>query len=117
MEGTEATEESDGAMIVYVDVDGTLTHEQRGRSAFKGPPRQDVLDKVKRLIAAGHQVVIWTGKTEYAKRVCELYGIDAVAAVKKPDMIVDNQKRTWARRLRQRVITPEEFLAIPEEGQ
>lgn len=97
-------------MIFYIDVDGTLTSEQRGRSAFKSPPRQDIIDKVKQLIKQGHQVVIWTGNTNYARRVCELYGIAAVAAVRKPDVIVDNELRRWSRRLKNRVILPEEFL-------
>lgn len=99
-------------MTIYVDVDGTLTSKQQGRSAFKAPPRQDVIDKVKNLIAAGHEVVIWTGNTRYAHKVCELYGIPAVAAVRKPDLIVDNQLRRTRLRLSNKVVTPEEFLEM-----
>lgn len=97
-------------MIFYVDVDGTLTEKQMARSAFKCPARFDVVEKVKGLISAGHEVVIWTGNTDYARKVCELYEIEAIAAVKKPDVIVDNEKRRWSRRLKSRVILPEEFV-------
>lgn len=98
-------------MRIFVDVDGTLTQKQCAKSAFKVPPRQDVLDKVRKLIAEGHEVILWTGNTAYAKRVAALYGLDVVA-IGKPQMIVDNQVGRWGKRLKNRVISPEKFLEL-----
>ena len=97
-------------MRIFVDVDGTLTTKQCGRSAFKVPPRKDVVDKCKKLIKEGHEIIIWTGNTQYAKNVAKLYGINAIACIGKPHLIIDNQKRTWGRKLKQRTILPEEFI-------
>lgn len=98
-------------MIIYVDVDGTLTTEQRGRSLYRCPLRQDVVDKVKKLAAEGHEIVIWTGNTKYAKDVARRLGIEAVACARKPDLMVDNQVSGLRRKLKRRVISPEDFLA------
>ena len=97
-------------MIIYMDIDGTLTTRQRGNSFFKYPLRTDVIEKVKQLQAQGHEIVLWTGSTRYAQRVMDASGIHAVAAVEKPSLIVDNQVRRWRHRLADRIITPEEFL-------
>jgi len=102
-------------MRIFVDVDGTLTTEQRARSIDKSDPRQDVIDKVKKLQAEGHEIVLWTGSTEYAKRAAEVLGIDADVCVGKPHLLVDNEAGTWARRLRKRMRTPEEFLEMEIE--
>lgn len=98
-------------MRIFVDVDGTLTQKQCARSAFKVPPRQDVLDKVRKLIAEGHEVILWTGNTEYAERVAKHYGLD-VTAIGKPQLIVDNQVKRWGNRLKDRTVTPEAFLEM-----
>ena len=98
-------------MIIYVDVDGTLTERQRGGSAWKDPIRQDVLEKVKKAITDGHEVVVWSGRTKYARDVCKAFGISAVAAARKPDLIVDNQVRRTKRRLKN-VVSPEEFVGM-----
>lgn len=99
-----------GRPTVYVDVDGTLTQVQCGRSAFKVPPRQDIIDKVKEL-SKTCDIVIWTGNTEYAKKVAKLYDIPAIACIAKPTIMVDNEYDKFKRRLRRKVITPEVFLS------
>jgi hydroxymethylpyrimidine pyrophosphatase-like HAD family hydrolase len=98
-------------MRIFVDVDGTLTSEQRGNSIFKCPLRNDVVEKVRLLARQGHEIIIWSGSTTYAKQVAAILGIPTVACVGKPEMIIDNEKERWSRRLHRRVITPEEFLA------
>lgn len=98
-------------MRIYVDIDGTLTAEQRANSVFRSPLRQDVIDKVKKLAAEGHEIILWSGSTSYAKRVAEYLGISTVACVGKPEMIVDNETHRWARRLHDRTVSPESFLA------
>ena len=100
------------SLRIFVDVDGTLTSKQCGNSAFRVSPRQDVIDKCKKLIKDGHEIIIWTGNTNYAKKAAKLYGINAIACVGKPHLIIDNEKRTWARRLKQRVILPEDFIKM-----
>ena len=97
-------------MRVFVDIDGTLTTEQKARSVFKSEHRQDVIDKVKKLIDEGHEIVLWTGNTRYAKLAAEELGINAIACVGKPDLIIDNEVERWGRRLKRRVISPEDFL-------
>lgn len=97
-------------MRIFVDIDGTLTAKQCPKSAFKVAPRQDIIDKCKKLIEEGHEIVLWSGNTRYAQKVAKHYGIEASVCVGKPHLIVDNQKRTTARRLKKRVVLPEEFL-------
>lgn len=103
-------------MRIFVDVDGTLTKEQRGNSIVKSEHWNEVIEKVKKLQKEGHEIIIWSGSTSYAKKVAEILGIDAVACVGKPEMIIDNEKKRWGRRLKNRVILPEEFLAMDFNG-
>jgi hydroxymethylpyrimidine pyrophosphatase-like HAD family hydrolase len=106
-------------MRIYVDVDGTLTNKQTGRSFFKKEIglREDVIQKVKTFYEQGHEIIIWTGNTEYAKRVAlyllNNYGIKAIAAIGKPEMIIDNEVRKFARRLKKRIMLPEDFVKLP----
>ena len=98
-------------MRFFVDIDGTLTDKQRRRSWWKDNRRQDVIDKVLKLADAGHEVILWTGNTGYAQAVSnELNHPNIIAAVGKPNVIVDNQDNGFRRRLRRAVVTPEEFL-------
>ena len=59
-------------MRIFVDVDGTLTKEQRSNSIIKSEHRQDVILKVKQLQAQGHEIIIWSGSTQYAKKVASI---------------------------------------------
>lgn len=103
-------------MRIYVDIDGTITTQQRANSAFKCPLRQDVIDKVKKLAMEGHEIILWSGSTEYADRVAEHLNIPTVARLGKPQLIVDNETQKWGDRLKRRTVSPEAFLTmeIPE---
>ena len=103
-------------MRIFVDVDGTLTKEQRSNSITKSKHWDEVIQKVKILKEQGHEIIIWSGSTSYAQKVSKILSIDCIA-VGKPDLIIDNQKRTWGRRLKNRTILPEEFLAMNFESE
>ena len=105
-------------MVFCIDIDGTLTEQQR-RGWWRRRPhalRDDVLAKVRALVAAGHEVVVWSSSTAYAQSFVDHAGLEGVIALGKPGVIVDNQRHRWANRLRGRVITPEQFLARDYEG-
>jgi len=95
----------------YIDIDGTLTHKQR-RYWWRRTDGvwTEMVAKVKKLIADGHEVVLWSGGTEYAKRAAREMGVDGVVCLAKPDVLIDNQRRKWGNRLQNRMITPEAFL-------
>ncbi len=107
-------------MRIFVDIDGTLTDQQRRRSWWRGKRRDAVIRKVKDAYDAGHEIILWTGNTGYAQKVAvelaEEYGIHVGGAVGKPNLCIDNEKGRLQRRLRRSVITPEEFLARDMEG-
>jgi len=95
-------------MTIYIDVDGTLT-ETQSRWA---EPNYPMIDKVKKLIADGHDIIIWSGGMRYAQRFCKKYGLTPTAALAKPRITVDNQ--AFIRR-RINVLTPEKFLEMDIE--
>jgi hydroxymethylpyrimidine pyrophosphatase-like HAD family hydrolase len=97
-------------MRIFVDVDGTLTKEQRANSLDKSDWWPEMIEKVNSLADEGHEIILWTGNTKYARRVAREMGINASACVGKPEMLVDNEARRWSRRIRRRFVTPEEFL-------
>lgn len=82
-------------MRLYIDIDGTLTERQRKWAN----PIQSRIDKVKALIEAGHEVIIWSGSTRYARLWCRKYGIKPKAALGKPQHIVDNKQNVRPSRL------------------
>lgn len=70
-----------------------------------------MIDKVKKLVSEGHDIVLWTGGgAEYARKAAIALGINNVTTCAKPDLMVDNEVEKWSRRLSRRLITPEEFL-------
>lgn len=99
-------------MTIYVDIDGTLTAEQRAKSIYRSKPREDVIAKVREFIAAGHDVVLWSGSRRYARRAAKLFGLKAIACLAKPDMIIENQVGRWAKRLKKRMVLPEVFAGL-----
>jgi hypothetical protein len=101
----------------YIDIDGTLTTRQK-RWAEPIPER---IERVKAMIAAGMDVVIWSGTERYAKEWCKANGLVGKYAPKhilgKPNWMVDNQSRIrpaaegGGRILgRRRIITPESWM-------
>ena len=73
-------------------------------------PWPEMIAAVRALIDDGHEVIIWSGNTRYARRWCEKHDIKPQAALGKPDVLVDNQLEKWGNRLKNRMITPEQLL-------
>jgi hydroxymethylpyrimidine pyrophosphatase-like HAD family hydrolase len=74
---------------IFVDIDGTLTEHPM---APWGLPRVDVINKIKSLIAEGHEIVLWSaGGTQYAKDFAERYGIKPLVCVGKPRLAIDDK--------------------------
>jgi phosphoserine phosphatase len=96
----------------FVDVDGTLTDTQCSNSFFKKDCKRwnEMIEKVTKLNDEGHEIIIWSGSTAYAQKVARALPFDVVAAIGKPEVLIDNEKRRWGKRLTGRMITPEEFL-------
>lgn len=99
-------------MRIYVDVDGTMTERQHPRWS---PPRLDVIARVKAWIAAGHDVVVWSGTTRYARAFCRRYGIVPELAIGKPGLVVDNHPRIRSARIMP-IIDPNAFLSMEIPG-
>lgn len=73
---------------IFIDIDGTLTFD---RLKPWGQPRLDQIDKVKRLIAEGKFVVVWSaGGAVYAKAFCEKYELQCLSMGKSLVIIDDN---------------------------
>lgn len=98
-------------LLVYVDVDGTLTHEGHIKN---GTPNQDMIQAVKDLIAAGAQVVVWSGNgMAYAREFCETHGIETLA-LGKPAYCVDDNPDIRPRD-RMPIMHPEWFLRLAKK--
>jgi len=90
---------------VCVDIDGTLT--DKGTKGGNVIPER--IAKLKQMIAAGKQIVVWTGGgTNYAQWFCRENGIYGVVAIGKPEFCVDDNPLIRPRSLK--VQTPEEFF-------
>jgi len=103
--------------MYFCDIDGTLTEQQKRWAK----PIAENIARVKALIAAGVDVVIWSGTERYAREWCEANGFTGKHAPKhilgKPRFFIDNQSRVrpckdgGGRILgRRRIITPEAFM-------
>lgn len=104
-------------MRIFVDVDGTITDKQTSSSFFKESckKRQDVILACRKAGELGHEVFIWSDLTAYAKRVAEelhdRHGCKIAGAFGKPQMMVDNEQQSFRKKLKRRVILPEDFVA------
>jgi len=97
-------------MPIYCDIDGTLTDKPHHSH---GAPRPDVIQRLKDAIKLGHEVVLWSGRgSTYVKSFAIQYGIDAIACLSKPTLVVDDKPdiRHLPGDVRYKPITPEEFL-------
>lgn len=73
---------------VYVDIDGTLT-DTPGRP--DGQPYANRIQRLRELMHAGYQVVLWTGGgTAYARRFARQHGLDDAICLGKPGLCVDD---------------------------
>ncbi len=71
----------------FIDIDGTLTDD--GKAGGKAIPSR--VKAVKQMIAAGNDIVIWSGTgTKYAVEFCKAHGINPLAAIGKPERCVDD---------------------------
>jgi hypothetical protein len=95
------------ALPLYVDIDGTLTDlPTKGGNVI-----DDRITKVKRLIEAGQEVVIWSGGgTSYAKKFAQDHGLNGVVCIGKPDTVVDDNP-TIRPSGRMAIRTPTEFFS------
>ena len=77
------------SLPIYIDIDGTLTDSPDTRWGRVIPGR---IEAVKRLIAEGNLVVLWSaGSDEYAKEFAKKYELKVHAALGKPDICVDDK--------------------------
>ena len=92
---------------VYIDIDGTLTHE--AHSPW-GKPHEYRLERVRVMLAAGEQVVIWSANGEkYARAFAARYGLDGALCIGKPGKCVDDNPTIRNRNVMP-ILTPEEFF-------
>ncbi len=85
---------------IYIDIDGTLTD----KDIKGGNPIQKRIDGVKKLIANGKDVVIWSANgTRYAKWFCQKHDIHPLAILGKPAFCIDDNPRI---RPKLRIIKP-----------
>ncbi len=96
-------------MTIYCDIDGTLTDLPH---AAGGAPRKDVIERLKLYIKRGHSVILWSANgAVYVEQFASEHGIEALACLKKPDMIIDDKKniRPHGKDI---PVLPEEFLRL-----
>lgn len=82
-------------MRIFIDIDGTLTTD--GNHAW-GPVRPRALERVRELMAAGHEVFLWSARGEqyafdFARKNRLLAGAQFLG---KPDIYVDDHKEIRA---------------------
>lgn len=91
-----------------VDIDGTLTHDPMQRW---GTPRTNMIKKIKKLIAGGHEIILWSaGGKQYAKDFSKRYKINAIACIPKPDIMIDD--KPTLRSCGIPILSPDIFLEI-----
>ena len=92
---------------IYIDIDGTLTDQP---VEHWGTPWQARLAKVRRMLAEGVQVVIWSGGgTTYARAWAERHGLAGAVCIGKPEFCVDDNP-TIRPVGRMRIVPPTEFF-------
>lgn len=76
------------ALPVYCDIDGTLTDLPTKKW---GSPDMAAIEGLKDIIADGFEVVLWSGGgSQYAREFAEKYGIEAIARLGKPSVVIDD---------------------------
>jgi uncharacterized HAD superfamily protein len=48
-------------MIIYVDIDGTICHNENS-DYENSKPRQEQIDKINKLHDEGHEIIYWTAR-------------------------------------------------------
>lgn len=49
-------------MIIYVDIDGTITKSSVGKNYAASEPVQEHIDKINKLYDEGHTIIYWTAR-------------------------------------------------------
>ena len=92
---------------IFIDIDGTLTTTP---SRPWGPTIAARLNRVRDLLAAGQQVVVWSGNgTAYATQFVEKHGLEGAVSIGKPELVVDDNPDIRPRE-RMQILSPEEFF-------
>lgn len=91
---------------VFIDIDGTLTVSTKANAE----PIPERIKHVRKLIEAGHQVVVWSGRgTEYAQAFVSRNSLFGVVAIGKPELIVDDQPEIRPSE-HMPIVTPKKFF-------
>lgn len=73
---------------IFIDIDGTLTTKP---FQMWGPVIDERLDAVRRILHAGHQVVLWSGGgTAYARQFAHYHKLEGVIPMGKPEFCIDD---------------------------
>lgn len=84
---------------IFIDIDGTLTDCPKGE--YYGAVFMHRVRKVRDLIKSGANVVIWSARgTGYAEDFCSAHGLFPIAAIGKPEKVVDDNpeiRPNWSR--------------------
>ncbi|KKL47654.1 hypothetical protein LCGC14_2333370 [marine sediment metagenome] len=95
------------SLPIFIDIDGTLT--MTGGEPW-GEPCPERLQRVRDLVAAGEEVVIWSGGgTAYARAFADKHGLEVMAVVGKPGLMVDDNPNLRPEQRLQTVL-PEDFF-------
>ena len=98
------------SLPIFIDIDGTLT-DAPGKQGGKVLP--DRIKTVRSRIAAGQEIVIWSGGgTAYAKAFAVKHGLSGATCIGKPSIVVDDNPDIRPRD-RMIVASPDEFFGGP----
>jgi len=92
-------------MRIFCDVDGTLT-DKKSRG---GNPLKKNVDKLRKLIQEGHEVIIWskTGQA-YVEKFCKDNELKPKYCLSKPDYFIDDHPRMG----KTPILKPEEIFKL-----
>ena len=77
-----------GDLPVFIDIDGTLTADGSKRG---GEPLPSRINAVRKMIDQGSDVVLWSyAGGEYAAEFAVAHGIEAIATIGKPRLVIDD---------------------------
>ena len=93
-------------MNIFCDIDGTLTDAP---SKSWGKPNMDRIEILRRLVAEGHTVVLWSARGgRYAMRFAKKYDIPCYECLGKPSHIIDDNPNLRPKG-RIKMLSPEEM--------
>ena len=76
------------ALPIFIDIDGTLTFAPESKW---GEPIHERIKRVVDMLAAGTEVVLWSGGgTKYAREFADRYGLGGAVCIGKPSLMIDD---------------------------